>query len=419
MEQNFLRTPDAPIPDSSAPMEAEGKVPLPVEHIKETETEKDEKLLAIKEALADAYSNTELKETSAPSENQSEGRSQRKTIESPGVGNLEYVEETIYFSQDIVEKTGGVKGYIKKKIDWQNLGSLLVSSQDPAEVDSLNEALKRNGNSTNDEELQGKEKELMAEWLKESSLKPGSKMAEVYKALTDGDFPNDMMTHRLGFYGDTQDEKDFVKDKFLLQQISFSESQSEDGEKVKKYKPMTPIGSLRGQLFLLVDNETGKIEDTDIDSSYEQELRKGEILQEDGQYTIISPPGSGFSLSNKEDSYTYKPQGPTDMFFGFSQKNKAYMKYLEGMKNFYTELQPQLENLSQYDSRYKDYFDECVKNLEGTHTHMEGYRDNENWTHPKIPLVINNDKVPNLRWCHATYASIPTNKNLNIIEMIS
>jgi hypothetical protein len=39
--------------------------------------------------------------------------------------------------------------------------------------------------------------------------------------------------------------------------------------------------------------------------------------------------------------------------------------------------------------------------------------------HPQIPVVLNHPDIPELRWCHADYAAIPTKNGYNIIEMIT
>ena len=43
----------------------------------------------------------------------------------------------------------------------------------------------------------------------------------------------------------------------------------------------------------------------------------------------------------------------------------------------------------------------------------------ERGEHPYLPIVVNHPNLPELRWCHADYAAIPTKNGYNIIEMIT
>ena len=45
----------------------------------------------------------------------------KKKIDILGVGEIEYTEKTVMFPEKIVQKTGGVKGYIRKMISWEEL----------------------------------------------------------------------------------------------------------------------------------------------------------------------------------------------------------------------------------------------------------------------------------------------------------
>lgn len=46
-------------------------------------------------------------------------------------------------------------------------------------------------------------------------------------------------------------------------------------------------------------------------------------------------------------------------------------------------------------------------------------RSQDQGSHPCLPIILNHPDIPELRWCHADYAAIPTKKGYNILEMIT
>lgn len=45
----------------------------------------------------------------------------KKKIKIPGFGEIEYTEKRVMFLEKTVQETGGVKGYIRKMISWEEL----------------------------------------------------------------------------------------------------------------------------------------------------------------------------------------------------------------------------------------------------------------------------------------------------------
>lgn len=302
----------------------------------------------------------------------SESKRENKTIEIAGLGKLEYVESIINFPENIIRETGGVKGYIRKKISLKDIEALGLSK---------------------------------------------ANVQEIYSTLTDGNFPMKTHNHTFNFYGGhgNQAHEQFARERMLLQQISVSDSISEDGQEIVKYFPPT---HLNRNILISVDQNTNQVKEV-YNINDENWLREKGLKKDPDSY-MVTPLGTGLCVSTKQENPDVKYYPSSNYkFFGFSTKNKAYVNYLDKAKNVYMELFEQLKTSPSYKTNSGEYFEESLKNLEDIHTKMEGFDGDDTWHHPRIPLVINKNGVPNLRWCHSSYASIPTEKSLNIIEMIT
>ena len=79
----------------------------------------------------------------------------KKKIDIPGVGEIEYTEKVIMFPEKIVQETGGVKGYVRKMVSWEELlrfwgmdkdewGNLLRNLSDLKEMAIINKGMHGN-----------------------------------------------------------------------------------------------------------------------------------------------------------------------------------------------------------------------------------------------------------------------------------
>ncbi len=360
-----------------------------------------------------------------------------KTIEVPEVGRIEYYEHKVNFPEKIVEDTGGVQGYVRKTILWEELSKKLLQinshgtkkllkTYDKIEEiktkrgkikrkihDIITEEENRDELYTSANKIENLETDLY-ETYKKANLRDENTMKTI-ETLTDDNFIKKTFNHRFSWTSAVNRDKTMkylVKDKLLLQKIFDQTKQKEYGKKCGDggcvpYPRIKYTFNNQNQLIDLTGNP------------------------EEESYSILptalstSPRGYVWELDHKNDVNI-----ALNIVFGFGNKNKAFHHYLTKIKKLYDEILPQIrkkeimacegishnEILTNRDiSNYKDYINEY---LGGVGVHYE-IGSNSEYHHPIIPIISNHPDIPELRWCHADYASIPTKKGLNLIEMVS
>ena len=369
---------------------------------------------------------------------------------------LFYDEEFVKFPQHLIEITGGVEGYNRKKVTWENLTKTFDELINIEGIKRWIALLLKIDKNNSEQRLVEKEKEyktfdkinsLDSFFLFKSILRTLNKFLfnkdknfseyknEFINTLDENDWNQfqiiipkanlvfdkifnklgDNFIHREnihvmnGWWGLPEKEarKDFKKN-MLTQKIFDPEIES-----VRKKLDM---GAGIKYIIRPIKNPSERLKyvgASEIDQNSNKYI-KGH--KKDKSFLTCL---DGLSVSNRgiwgmdREYYEKLPYGRA--IFGFSQKNKAYNKYLKSCLGL-------LEEFDLFDSgteggQNKRYI-KCVKELidMGKSNAFSPYDD---LPHPKIPIVIGHPDIPDLRWCHATNAYIPTKNGLNFIEMIS
>ena len=115
------------------------------------------------------------------------------------------------------------------------------------------------------------------------------------------------------------------------------------------------------------------------------------------------------------------------IIFGFDTQNIVFKNYMEKVKSLYEELAAVLVEKSKAVHLYYEIENICyilgldfpkekyISSATEQYSGVENFPCRvENYC---IPIILNHPKIKPLRWCYASYASIPTHKGWNIIEM--
>jgi hypothetical protein len=327
-----------------------------------------------------------------------------KKIEIPGLGEIEYVERKVLFPEKYVEETGGVKGYIKKTITWEKL--LKFWDIDKNEW----EKIKKHRFSITAESSKEKDnkypKEESAEKLEKTDC-----LSAFALALTDGVFINQTLNHVV--YG-ANDRQLMVDRKFLKQDLL-------EKINIKKEKGLSL-------------NE-GVSRDADGNSS------KYTYTESDYGLSLTNPGELWTGLSFKFESDQINDRLDFDnivLGFKLNTQNKVLRDYCKKTAELYEEQDESVE-IKGKESQNNKLREQCEKTMKAILNpvsyfkedkygeekqiadNIYGYtlEDLERGIHPRIPIIINHPEIPELRWCHADYAAIPTKEGYNILEMIT
>ncbi len=392
-----------------------------------------------------------------------------------------YKERDIDFPEHLIEETGGVKGYIRKTIEWKSIEEMIAKIIDKDELKDIFKLFVKNYPNRIDKKYVDKEigtinsmqdfhflKDFCDSFTLKSEYGGFNKEFDFRKVMKIARFSEEMLNietkiiNKLGdnFISKTNihqmnrnsyipnDEESFEK-KMLLQRIfdpglclsESLESENHDDFMNRKYQ------SFSGEYFNIFSVKDLKIVDDkksyEIFKKFGNNSRNLLLYLKDNSMFLEPIVGNysfnGLSVSNEGfwggggDSNNYTG---TRSFLGFSNDNKAYLKYLNSCNELYKKL---LEaNINNDDFKDQDY--NVVKDFKyrGIKTQMNyPYRNsttnlddlietgksdasiNDIQSHPVIPVIINHPDIPDLRWCHSSYAYIPSKNGINIIQMKS
>lgn len=407
------------------------------------------------------------------------GGAVKKKIEIPDVGEIEYTEKRIMFPEKIVQETGGVKGYVRKMVKWEELARFFgvsveefekikakgyLTSQEENREDNerakADKYLRENFRIYSDEELEEfPKKETIEKFIKSDGL------AMAMKAMTNGEFIDQTMNHVL--YGhsikspvpDTLEEsltlsKMLKKLNVIFQQIRGTEDFQFRGFGVRNIKTNQVIS--RAELFQragLSKEEVERVGKFSGVSEQEAESISRKILGLKDIYlcstyglnlTNPSRLWRGYGEYNRRGELEYDATGTgaaTSPFFssvvlGFkvNTRNAVLREYSSKAIKIVEDLMNEIKKRKIAEKKYVNYDDykfedEGVETLKAVlnsiepsevtgHISVVTRSDREN-EHPRLPLIMNHPEIPDLRWCHADYAAIPTKNGYNIIEMIT
>lgn len=251
--------------------------------------------------------------------------------------------------------------------------------------------------------------------------------------------------HKMNSHGRFPNDKENFEKKMLLQRVFDPDLclskllKSENYEDFRE-RIFTVFGCKHFNIF-----STKDLKIVDDEKSYEIFKKYGtnsekllEYLKDNSMFLepiVGNYSYNGLSVSNEgfwgcdRNSYDYRG---TKSFFGFSNDNKAYLKYLNSCSDLYKKLlkanisNDDFEKYSK-DSKYRGIkaqmgypFLDDNSNLDDFIEKGKCYEiENSDQRHPIIPVIINHPDIPDLRWCHSSYAFIPSKNGMNIIKMKS
>jgi len=409
--------------------------------------------------------------TVASSAAEAEHSAVKKKIDIPGVGEIEYTEKVVMFPEKIVQETGGVKGYVRKMVSWEELARFFGMQYKEFEKiidDSLhsrewarkeNNSRKKNNEEAlefrkNNPHLAGKDgykiydNILTGEELKEYPeqktidfyLKSGG-ILTIISELTNKEFIKETFNHIVGGYGNISLKKTISKDcmfdKFLDLELKrdkvsqsvvsdfraydaktnkmLEESRTMDHEHlIKQYQD----GTLSKDIYLM---KIDGINITDCGFLWRgQELEKNKVKNAD---FYSSDPHSQNTPLLQDIVVSFRP----------NTRNLILKQYctdvLEIVRRGYPDLEfkdirwlPNVQCLAAMETMRLLASNDISSEPKGPKmiNFFKSIRRTPDYHgHPYIPVVFNHPNIPELRWCHADYAAIPTKNGYNIIEMIT
>jgi hypothetical protein len=407
---------------------------------------------------------TEDAQKTSDTNSESEHGTVKKKIEIPGMGEIEYTEKRIMFPEKIVQETGGVKGYIRKMVSWDNLANFLgVSLEEMNKMKAnyhdafkLREKLKKENEERVDEGIPPlwsqkeidetfDDERLPLDDSRQKYEKVGG-ILPIISAMTKGEFIKETFNHIVGGYINISRKKtiskDCVLDKFLDLELR--------GEKIKR----SILSDFRAYDIKTNDmlEESRTMDHEQLIKQYQDGTLSKEtyLMKEYGlSLTDCSLLWKGQKLEKNEiESKNFFASDPRsqntpflyDIVVGFkpNTQNSVLKEYcssvLKIMKERYPGLDSKIDESDAFPSRLRIFQRKVAMETLGllfknkktdkkgpkmTDLFKLAYRSPDEHGHPLIPIVINHPDIPELRWCHADYAAIPTKNGYNIIEMIT
>lgn len=409
----------------------------------------------IKSGDAENYAETdteiEIEKDDTVNNEQKEDIKKIEKIEIPGFGEIEYTEKTVMFPKHLVKETGGVKGYIRKMVKWDELeknnkGNSYTGNIKVALAKALtggeflkktyNHAFRRSGARQEVKEAFGNQKlilqkigypsfhEMIISKYNPEVFAPSFGIPS-YEFNT-GDYGGTLLPTVNGFTA--IDNKDGIVTKIenLLENLNLPEDIK---NKLLNSKYIGRLPESRNSIAGMIkvtgeakEINTGEFIKNYIDPTFTYDLlsvlnseeRKifVQSLQNSKAYTLISFPG--LSLSGKGITGWFEN---TETFFGFGEKNKVFHKCIEKTSQFLQEIRVIKDNKdTQKNFDRRDY---CRATYAQMRLEESFSSQDAEYSHPLIPSIFNNEGIPELRWCHADYAAISTKNGFNILEMIT
>jgi len=306
------------------------------------------------------------------------------------------VKETkIEFPDYIVEDTGGVTGYIRKQIDWERVlvgpDSNLSLQKERKFIKSAWRELSSGrfpDNTFNHSVFSGKQRMASKKMVLQKLHNPETPLNLFHEGIMD-DGLQASKTYEFRRTSDNSylDELESPKYNFYRKKKKFIKKHK--GFEKRKENEKRPE-----ELWKKIAKEVGK----DFGSHVER-------IKSDDAYGIAL----GLSVSKKGFNYSMHYANKDSLIFGFSSSNDAFKKTLEATLDLYDDIESSHRIRKSLESLIED------KNL----AQYTKKRRSPDYNHPVIPVLINHPQTPQLRWCHASYAYIPTEKSFNLLEFTS
>lgn len=320
------------------------------------------------------------------------GKEKIKQIEISGLGEISYYEKKVLFPEMVIKETGGVKGYIRKIINIDNIDKTILKR-----IKAWEYKYKRDNNP--------------------NSLIRNDLMKEILRKLTNNDFPDKTFNHVIS--GDQSTSKEYLEcfkeEKLIFQEILSLKLHTNSLEGA------ISLPHAYGVPFKLEDNKKF----ADREYFPEEFARIRSESKEENEPPLFYLAEEAFQVLDG-DIWSLSLEGK-EIIFGFGSKNKVFKEYLELCKKT-------IESISYDWGRFKrgellEIYKYLLDRVNGKCDKPKPTKDDPysfnffskifRYNHPLIPLIIDHPGVLNLRWCHADYAAIPTKKGYSILEFIT
>lgn len=241
---------------------------------------------------------------------------------------------------------------------------------------------------------------------------------EILRHLSGGNFPDKTYNHRLqadDSYNRIYHQNELIKDRVLLAEIT---------------NIAGPIFSLKGRMNRLIS----VLSDKDGNVSF-----VGDILEEDnGTYTLLELKGTKNDIEvvngPRLEGIPFSSKIISQDEFKKLMKNKTFTTTMQGLytcyKNLFGSLNSPTFGFDNKESPFKEYINYAQKiyskipkdyitekNIDSLQ-HLLNKNDKEDAKFDAmIPIITGDTDLPTLRWGHAKYAVIPTEKNFNFLNI--
>lgn len=384
--------------------------------------------------------------------------------------NFEYKETYTEFPEYLIKETGGVKGYIRKQFDsMEDIKEKIKEVYKDTSLEEMEDFfVKTNrrsemfeGGYRGDYSKKKNIDDIRGQFI---YLKTAKSINELYDLVTNNEFPKNTSLNFIhtGYTKSTSETtmRHFKEDGLFLQKI-FGENRmalkSNSGRGMEMFFMNNGDNTIEQELheempeyYQLLQKKEGGQEGLELKKFFIEKPSKRDFIENEqlkekftekslsdvneqleffdsflnqvkdpkGNLSLFMLGVAGLHCQNKdasgEDGLGWgSPTRINDnIFSGFSIKNKAFKEYLEKVKIL-------LENLPEKTKeKMPSQINVSLKTV-NYFLYNEDHVYSEHLEHPAIPIVQGYPNIPDLRWCHASYMSIPTKNGLNILEFIT
>ena len=383
----------------------------------------------IKNDDAENYANAEIELEKDQAAGNEQKEDDVKKIEIPGFGEIEYTEKTVMFPEHLVRETDGVRGYKRKIVKWDQFRKLINAPFDLEEGAFMNQLRKE--------------------------------IPKILEFMTDGQFIKQTFNHTFGGHWDLQsngqklNQEDHLKNKKIIFQkiadldlvekgagnfsyIILSHEDNKLIDPLEFIKTLDLPSQIKEKIMNRAKNPHQNKDLDAIGNTFGAYLfrdltseEKQMVMEDIKKQKVCLLSLFGLSLENRGKLWGNKFFQP---IFGFGRRNKVINKYYKNckkpvcnverneLKTIQSKSGIMTYNLDKYAILAEDFLRQMASDKsdeEAMDTAEDHCKSISYGNHIHMPIVLNHPNIPELRWCHADYASIPTNKGLNILEMIT
>lgn len=316
---------------------------------------------------------------------------------------MPYSEKEVRFPEHLVEETDGVLGYTRRLIRWEDYKKVI--SEIPREkknhiLDKIFEELGENVLTTTNIHTIGRGYTLRSR--KESGE----------KIDLDREFSKHMLTQIIYDPAvtdrQTDDDPDDPRTYFILKDYLFNNHWS--------FNPRYYLNPKQ-----IIELLGGEYKEETITEDFLRLLNKNHLMalpsptvyhrkynNRDHQRLSLSCGGIWYASGEpaRRGSELYLEQA----FFGFSGENKAFVRYVTKMIDEWEYGECTAPSLTGDLHRHHG---------QGQHGELFEFLDGQDSAHIYLSVILGHPDIPNLRWCHASHAYIPTKNGMNFCKMIS